>query len=170
MADTNFDKASLEEKCTALSDAATVAFATISLAWTEHDEHPSEQLAMGLPVKLSPARVLAMKLAIFREHAGQLAVCARGADIILPLLGLELDKAVEQAQRAFAALMPDNEGDSSVVGFLSSLSRLFVFGTQLLTMNDEQEQKVKLKSEDGRAIFEAANTASRVLINETRPN
>ncbi|KAK4172217.1 hypothetical protein QBC36DRAFT_338395 [Triangularia setosa] len=170
MTDTAFDKTSLEAKCTALSDAATAALATISLAGTEHDEHPDAQIAKGLPVNLSPARELAARLAIFREHATQLAVCAQEANIVLPRLGLELEKAVEQSQRIFAVLKSDKEGDKRVVGFLSALSRLFVFGTQLLTVNDEQEQKAKLESKDGRAIFEAASAASRAVINETSPN
>ncbi|KAK0668222.1 hypothetical protein QBC41DRAFT_322410 [Cercophora samala] len=134
MADTPFDKTSLEAKCTALSDAATAALGTISPAGTEHDEHPDDQIARGLPVKLSPARAFAARLAIFREHATQLAVCAQGAGAVLPRLGLGLDKAVEQAQRAFAGLKSDNKRDESALEFLSSLSRLFVFGTQLLTM------------------------------------
>ncbi|KAK4658263.1 hypothetical protein QC762_100548 [Podospora pseudocomata] len=170
MADATFDKTSLEAKCTALSDAATAALATISLAGTEHSEDPDNQIGKDLPVKLSPARAFAARLAIFREHATQLAVCAQGADVVLPQLGIELDKAMAEAQRVFAGLKSDKEGDGSAIEFLSSLSRLFVFGTQLLTMNDKQEQKVKLESEDGRAIFEAASAASRAVIDELSPN
>ncbi|KAK0732389.1 hypothetical protein B0T21DRAFT_195197 [Apiosordaria backusii] len=163
MADTTtFDKASLEAKCTALADAATVALAAISLTGTEHAEHRKDHVA------LSPARALAAKLAIFREHATQLAVCVAGADVVLPHLGQELDKAVEGA--LFGVLTSDTEGDKTVIEFLSAFSRLFVFGTQLLTMNNEQEQKAKLECEDGQAIFEAASAASRAVVDESTPN
>lgn len=39
-----------------------------------------------------------------------------------------------------------------------------------MVRNDKQEQKVKLESEDGRAIFEAASAASRAVIDELSPN
>ncbi|KAL2133278.1 hypothetical protein VTI74DRAFT_2621 [Chaetomium olivicolor] len=117
--------------------------------------------------------LLSARLPLFRQHADQLGHCIADTPVVLDDLGSVLISSLAECQNAFGTiadrLEPGSGGLTSEAiacyeSLLNANARLFVFLTQLLVMEIEEEQRSKLSSHEARTIVDAAHNASLAVI------
>ncbi|GAB1309851.1 hypothetical protein MFIFM68171_00061 [Madurella fahalii] len=106
----------------------------------------------------------------FGEQADHLGHCVADASVVHPQLRDILKQALLDCENAMSILSDSLLSEHGELGvdtasryqaFLAASSRFFVFSTQLLTIESEQQQHSKLASPDAQDILDTAHNATK---------